>query len=337
MSMVNGYQPGYSYYPPQGGYPGYPGGYPGYPGPGYGNDAYMQGYQQGQNGAAGTANTVSGWGNAMTNTAVSTYGAVNGVVGTAANLLGGVSNMLTGLFGGMGGTSYGQGYNYGYQQPGYGQYGQQTGGAVGPAWGQDMAQAQQQVWQRASSLSNHYQVDNLIEDYGDQAKAARLAMDTQVKNANAAISDLQAAVARLQSQGGPNSTQGQAILAEIATLKDRAMTALTEIDNSSRKVYVAALSAQFAYQYGAQKFGGNINQSACSKELGRAWGFYNGAPAERAHWYSFSKTQMPNALQVQQQSRQQVTAVLTQLDNMLKQSMSAPTTAPSQAVPAWAQ
>jgi hypothetical protein len=333
MSMVNGYQPGYSYYPPQGGYPG---GYPGYPGttPGYGNDAYSQGYQQGANGAAGTANTVSGWGNAMTTGAVSTFGAVNGVVGTAANLLGGVSNMLTGLFGGMGGAQQG----YGYQQPNYGQYQQgQQGGAVGPAWGPDMAQAQQQVWQRASSLTNSRQVDDLIETYGDQARDARLAMDAQAKNATKAIADLQGAVGRLQSQGGPNSPQGQAILAEIATLKDRAMGALTEMDNSSRKVYVSALSAQFAMQYGYQRFG-SINQSACQKELGRAWGFYNGAPAERLHWYSFSKTSMPNAIQVQQQSRQQVTAVLTQLDNMLKQSMSAPaTSAPNQSVPSWAQ
>jgi hypothetical protein len=343
MSMVNGYQPGYANYPPQGGYPGYPGpgGYPGQPG--YGNDAYSQGYQQGANGAAGTANTVAGWGNTMTTGAVSTFGAVNGVVGTAANLLGGVSNMLTGLFGGMGQQGYGQygqqGYQYGqqgYQQPNYGQYGQQTG-AVGPAWGADMAQAQQQVWQRANSLSSKNQVDNLIEDFGDQAKVARLAMDAQVKAAGTAIADLQGAVGRLQQQGGPSSAQGQALLTEIATLKDRAISALTEIDNSSRKVYVAALSAQFAMQYGYQRFG-SLNQSACQKELGRAWSFYNGAPAERLHWYSMSKTNIPNAVQVQTQSRQQVTAILTQLDNMLKQSVSGTTTtAPTNGIPAWAQ
>jgi hypothetical protein len=325
MSMVNGYQPGNYYYPPQGGYPGYPG-YPGQT-PGYGNDAFSQGYQQGANNASGTANTVAGWGNAMTNTATSTYGAMNSVVGTAANLLGGVSNIMTSLFGGMGGAypqnAYGQ-----YQQPYYGQYqqGQMQPGAVGPAWGPDMQQAQAQVWQQASSLRSKSQVDNLIENYGDQAKAARLAMDTQVKNAEKAVSDLQAAVGRLQAQGGANSAQGQAMLAEIATLKDRALGALTELDNQSRKVYVAALSAQFAYQYGAQRFGGAVNASACQKELGRAWSFYNGAPAERLHWYSLSRTNIPNACQVQQQSRQQVTGILTQLDNMLKQSMSAPAT-----------
>jgi hypothetical protein len=319
MSMVNGYQPGNTYYPPQGGYPAYPG-YPGYPGqtPGYGNDAFSQGYQQGANGAAGTANTVAGWGNAMTTGATSAFGAINGVVGTAANLLGGVSNMLTGLFGGMGGMVP----QNGYQQPNYGQYNQGPAqpGAVGPAWGPDMAQAQQQVWQQASSLRSKSQVDNLIGKYGDQAKDARMAMDAQVKTANKAVADLQAAVGRLQAQGGANSPQGQALLAEIATLKDRALGALTELDNQSRKVYVAALSAQFAYQYGAQRFGG-VNTSACTKELGRAWSFYNGAPAERLHWYSLSKTSIPNSMQVQQQSRQQVTAILTQLDTMLKQAM----------------
>jgi hypothetical protein len=162
-------------------------------------------------------------------------------------------------------------------------------------------------------------------------------MDSQVKAAGKAIADLQGAVGRLQQQGGPSSAQGQALLTEIATLKDRAISALTEIDNSSRKVYVAALSAQFAMQYGQQRFG-SVNQSACQKELGRAWAFYNGAPAERLNWYSMSRTQIPNAVQVQQQSRQQVTAILTQLDTMLKQSGSgATTTAPTNGIPAWAQ
>ncbi|MBC7543446.1 MAG: hypothetical protein H7338_12015 [Candidatus Sericytochromatia bacterium] len=325
MAMVNGNQPvNGGYYPPNSGYPqGYPQNGP-QPG-GYGNDAYSQGYQSGANGASGAAGTVNGWGNAMTNGSVNVFGTMNSVIGTTANVVGGLANMVTSLFGGVGGMGGGQSQYGNYNQPQYGQqYGQQQqqqqqAGAVGPAWGQDMAQAQGQAYQQVATMSSGRNVDNLIGQYADQGKAARMEMQSSIDTTNSAVKDLQGAVAKLQAAGGPSSAQGQALLTEIGSLKDRAMNSLTALDHSSRKVYVSALAAQMTYQYGAQRFGGSISQSACTKQLSRAWSFYNGAPAEKLHWYSMSKTPIQNSVSLQMGARQQVTSVLTQLDSMLKQ------------------
>lgn len=320
MSNVTGFPPPpYGQYPPAGGQypPGYP--MPGMPPQGYGQDAYSQGYQQGANSMAGAAGQVANFGNTLTNTSTTVYGTMSGVIGTTASMLGTVSNTLTSLFGGLGSFGYDQQGHY--QQPGYGQ--PVPGQAYGPEWGPDLAQAHQEAMQVAYTASSASRVKSAIDGYADAAATARKQMQDKTKVADKALQDLQAAVGRLQQAGGPSSPQGQALLAEIQTKRNQAAQAMDQVNQAARAVYANAYKAQVAFWVGQQRH--NLGSNSVMQDVARAWSAYNGAPTERLHWYSLSKSPVPNAVTMQQQVASQVGQTLTNLDNMLRQAYQQPT------------